>query len=168
MGPVYAEAEMDASRGAIFDYLLDVGSRPVIFGSDIEDFRLLDIDPEGEGAGYRFRFRRGSWVGMTIESSERPVRLSERGETGRGNRTPAGFEWELSETPAGLSNVRVSYWTEVEGVSAALDRVTGHPGRHARILRAALGRLREQVEGGPEKVEFLAVAGGNRFETGVP
>ena len=168
MGPVFAEAEVDATREAIFDYLIDVGSRPVIFGPDMEDFRLLDIDPEGVGAGYRFWFRRGSQVAMTVESSERPGRISERGETGRGNRTPAGFEWELSETPSGLSQVRLSYWTEVSGAGAALDRLTGHPGRHTRILRSALGRLREQVEDGARKLELPAIAGGNRFETGIP
>jgi len=168
MGPVSAEAEIDATREAIFDYLLDVGSRPVIFSRDMEEFRLLAIDPEGDGAGYRFRFRRGGWTGMTIESSERPVRISERGETGRGNRTPAGFEWELSETPSGLSQVRLSYWTEVSGPGAVLDRLTGHAGRYTRILRASLGRLREEVEGGDRKVELPVVAGGNRFETGIP
>lgn len=168
MGPVSAEAEIDATREAIFDYLLDVGSRPVIFSRDMEDFRLLDIDPEGDGAGYRFRFRRGGWIGMTIESSERPVRISERGETGRGNRTPAGFEWEFSETPSGLSQVRLSYWTEVSGPGAAIDRLTGHAGRYTRILRTSLGRLREEVEEGARKVELPVVAGGNRFETGIP
>ena len=168
MGPVSAEAEIDAPRQVIFDYLMDVESRPVLFGSDMEHFRLLDLDPEGEGAGYRFRFKRGKWVGMTVESSERPIRISERGETGRGNRTPAGFEWELSETPAGLSQVRLSHWTEVMGAAAALDRITGHSGRYTRILRAALGRLRTQVESGEEQVDRLTVAGGNRFETGIP
>ena len=168
MGPVSAEADIDAPREAIFAYLLDVASRPVIFGPDMQQFRLFDLDSEGLGAGYRFRFRRGAWVGMTLVSSERPIRLSERGETGRGNRTPAGFEWELAETVAGLSRVRLSYWTEVAGPSAALDRVTGHPGRHERFLKAALGRLREQVEQGSEEVMPVEVAGGNRFETGVP
>lgn len=168
MGPVSAEAEIDASREAIFEYLLDVASRPVIFGPDMQEFRLFDLDSEGLGAGYRFRFRRGAWVGMTLVSSERPIRVSERGETGRGNRTPAGFEWELSETVAGLSLVRVSYWTEVTGPAAAVDRITGHAGRHERVLKAALGRLRDQVEEGSEEVESIAVAGGNRFDTGVP
>lgn len=168
MGPVFAEAEIDASREEIFDYLLDVASRPVIFGPDMEQFRLFDLDTEGEGAGYRFRFKRGGWVGMTLVSTERPIRLSERGETGRGNQTVAGFEWELSETPAGLSLVRLSYWTEVTGAAGALDRVTGHAGRHTRVLRAALGRLREQVEGGGEAIAHVEVAGGNRFQTGIP
>ncbi|MFZ9668812.1 MAG: SRPBCC family protein [Solirubrobacterales bacterium] len=168
MGPVFAEAEIDASREEIFDYLLDVASRPIIFGPDMEQFRLFDLDTEGEGAGYRFRFKRGGWVGMTLVSSERPIRLSERGQTGRGNQTVAGLEWELSETPAGLSLVRLSYWTEVTGAAGALDRVTGHAGRHTRVLRAALGRLREQVESGGEAIAHVEVAGGNRFQTGIP
>ncbi|MFM9150172.1 MAG: hypothetical protein ACKORA_06840 [Solirubrobacterales bacterium] len=71
MGPVFAEAEIDATREEIFEYLLDVASRPVIFGPDMEQFHLFDLDPVGKGAGYRFRFKRGGWVGMTLVSTER-------------------------------------------------------------------------------------------------
>lgn len=168
MGPVFAEAEIDAPREAIFDYLMDLASRPVIFDRDIEDFRLVDLDSKGVGAGCRFRFRRGDWVGMTIVAAERPMRISERGETGRGNRTIAGLEWEIGESITGLSEVRLSYWTEVEGVAGTIDRLTGGAGRHERYLKSALARLRHEVETGSDAVERIQVAGGNRFETGVP
>lgn len=169
MGPVFAEAEIDASRQKIFDYLLDLGSRPVIFGDSVTEFRLLDIQSRGIGSGARFRFgKRGSWVDLTITGAEEPRRISERGHTGRGNRTPAGMEWEIEETPAGPSRVRASYWTEVSGVAGAVDRITGGAGKHERMLRSALTRLRSEVESGVETSEVPRIAGIGRFETGVP
>lgn len=169
MGPVYAEAEIDVEREVLFDYLMDYSTRPVIFGDDLIDFRLVGYRSEGVGAGARFRLgRHGSWLGMSITEAERPVRISERGKTGRGNMTPAGFEWEFETTPAGPTAVRLSYWTQVEGAAAVPDRFTGRAGWHTRLMKSALGRLRTQVEEGLFERERVTVAGGNRFETGVP
>lgn len=169
MGPVFAEAEIDARREKIFEYLLDLGSRQVIFGRSMTEFRLLDIQSGGVGAGARFRFgKRGSWVDLTITAAEDPRRISERGHTGRGNRTPAGMEWEIEELPTGPSLVRVSYWTEVSGVAGALDRITGRSRWHERTLRSALAKLRSEVESGESRSELPRVAGISRFETGVP
>lgn len=169
MGPVYAEAEIDVPREVLFDYLMDYSTRPVLFGDDMSGFRLVGYQSEGVGAGARFRLgKHGSWLGMSITAGERPVRISERGATGRGNMTPAGFEWEFEATPAGPTAVTLSYWTEVTGPAAVPDRFTGRAGWHTRILKAALGRLRDQAEGGLFERETLTVAGGNRFETGVP
>lgn len=169
MGPVYAEAEIDVPREVLFDYLMDYATRPVVFGDDITAFRPVGFDLEGVGAGARFRLgKHGSWLGMTLSGADRPVRISERGTTGRGNRTPAGFEWEFEVTPAGPTAVRLSYWTEVGGAAAVPDRFTGRAGWHTRILKSALGRLRTQTEEGRFDRADVAVAGGNRFETGVP
>lgn len=169
MGPVYAEAEIDVEREVLFDYLMDYSTRPVIFGDDLIDFRLVGFQSEGVGAGARFRFgRHGSWLGMSITDAERAVRISERGTTGRGNMTPAGFEWEFEVTPAGPTAVTLSYWTRVEGAAAVPDRFTGRAGWHTRALKSALGRLRTQVEEDLFERERIAVAGRNRFETGVP
>ena len=159
MGPVYAEAEIDVPREVLFDYLMDYASRPVVFGDDLLGFRPVGFETEGVGVGARFRLgRHGSWLGMSITDAERPVRISERG----------GFEWEFESTPAGPTAVRLSYWTEVEGAAAVPDRFTGRSGWHARLLKSALGRLRTQAEDGRFEVADVAVAGGNRFETGVP
>jgi hypothetical protein len=169
MGPVYAEAEIDVPREVLFDYLMDYSTRPVVFGEDLTGFRLVGFEAVGIGAGARFRLgKHGSWLGMSITDAEGPVRISERGSTGRGNMTPAGFEWEFEVTPAGPTAVRLSYWTEVEGAAAVPDRFTGRAGWHTRLLKSALGRLRVQVEEGRFGREDLTVAGGNRFETGVP
>ena len=169
MGPVYAEAEIDAPREEIFEYLLDYLTRPVLFGDSASDFRMLQLDPRGVGAGARFRFRRRSaWVSLAITGAERPSRVSERGSTGRGNQTPAGMEWEITETEGGPSRVKVFYWTEPSGLAAVPDRLTGGAGWYGRLLKRVLAHLREEIEGGREEAAALSVAGGNRFETGIP
>lgn len=168
MGPVFAEIEIDAPRELIHDYLMDVATRRDLYGNSIRDFRLLRLDSRGIGAGARFQFRRRkAWTDTTITSSEPPRRISERGETGRLNRTPTGTEWELAESATGVSTVRVSYWTEPAGMARAFDRLTGGAGWHRRRLKRATTRLRELIEADLASTEPVGVAGGNRYTTGV-
>jgi hypothetical protein len=168
MGPVYAETEIDAPREMIYEYLLDIGTRPVLFGDSISDFRLLRLDSHGIGAGARFKFkRRSAWNDTTITSTEAPRRVSERGATGRLNRNRTGFEWEIGEAANGVSVVRLSYWIDPHGFYRHFHRLTGGSRWYTRQLRHALKRLREQVEAERMESERIAVAGGNRYETGI-
>ncbi len=168
MGPVYAETEIDAPREMIFEYLLDINTRPVLFEGAIEDFRLLRLDPRGIGAGARFRFkRRSAWNDTTITAAEAPRRISERGATGRLNRNKTGFEWEIGEDTSGISVVRLSYWIEPYGVYRYVQRLTGGPRWYTRQMNRALRRLRDLIEAERTATEKTRVAGGNRYETGV-
>lgn len=168
MGPVFAEIEIDAPRERIHEYLMDLATRRDLYGDSIRDFRLLRLDSRGIGAGARFQFRRRStWTDTSIVASELPRRISERGETGRFNRTGTGTEWELAESAAGVATVRVSYWTEPTGVAKAFDRLTGGAGWHRRRLKRAARRLRELIEADQASAEAVGVAGGNRYATGV-
>ncbi len=168
MGPVYAETEIDAPREMIYDYLLDVSTRPVLFAGAIDDFRLLRLDTRGLGAGARFRFKRHSaWNDSTITAIEAPRRISERGATGRLNRNKTGFEWEIGEDSGGVSVVRLSYWIEPYGVYRHFQRWTGGPRWYTRQMRNALRRLRELIEAERMATEEVGVAGGNRYETGI-
>ena len=168
MGPLYAEIEIDAPREVIYEYLLDISTRPRIFGDSISDFRLLRLDTHGTGAGARFRFkRRSAWVDTSITAVEPPRRISERGATGRLNRNLTGTEWEIEEAANGISLVRLSYWVEPHGVYRHFHRLTGGSRWYGRQLRLAVRRLREQVEADRMEADRSTVAGGNRFETGV-
>jgi uncharacterized protein YndB with AHSA1/START domain len=168
MGPVYAETDIDAPREMIYEYLLDISTRPVLFGDSIRDFRLLRLDTRGVGAGARFRFsRRSAWNDTTITAAEAPRRISERGSTGRLNRNPTGFEWEIGEAATGVSSVRLSYWIEPYGFYRYFHRLTGGTRWYTRQMRHALRRLRETIEAERMETEHIAVAGGNRYETGI-
>jgi uncharacterized protein YndB with AHSA1/START domain len=168
MGPVYAEIEIDAPREMIFEYLLDISTRPVVFGDSIADFRLLRLDPHGVGAGARFRFkRRSAWADTTITSVESPRRISERGASGRLNRNPTGTEWEIAESGSGVSIVRLTYWTEPNGIYKLTDRMAGGAGWYGRQLRHAVKRLRDVIEAERTETDEIPVAGGNRYKTGI-
>ena len=71
MGPVYAEIDIDAPREQIFDYLLDISTRPVLFEDSISHFRLLRLESRGIGSGARFQFkRRSKWADTSITAVE--------------------------------------------------------------------------------------------------
>lgn len=168
MGPVYAEIEIDAPREMICEYLLDIRTRPVIFGDSIADFRLLRLETRGIGAGARFRFkRRTAWNDTTITAIEFPRRISERGATGRLNRNQTGFEWEIAEAANGVSLVRLSYWIDPFGFYRHFHRLTGGSRWYSRQMRKATRRLRDLVEAERIETEQIAVAGGNRYKTGI-
>jgi len=168
MGPVYAETEIDAPREMIFEYLLDINTRPVLFEGAIENFRLLRLDTRGLGAGARFRFKRHSaWNDTTITAAEAPRRISERGATGRLNRNQTGFEWEIGEDVSGVSVVRLSYWIEPYGVYRYVQRLTGGSRWYTRQMRRAVRRLRDLIEAERTATEKIEVAGGNRYQTGI-
>lgn len=168
MGPVFAEIDIDAPREKIRDYLLEFTTRRELYGDSIDQFRLVRINSHGIGAGARFRFTRGhAWADSTITGVE-PGRVSERGMAGRFNRTPNGTEWELDESPSGVTRLRLSYWTEPTGVAKKFDRFTGKAGWHGRRLKRTVARLRDRMESGEVAATAPAgVAGGKRHEVGV-
>ncbi len=152
----------------IYDYLLDIATRPKIFGNSISGFRLLRLDTRGVGAGARFQFRRRSaWVDTTITAVDPPRRISERGGTGRLNRNRTGTEWEIAEATNGVSLVRLSYWVDPHGFYRHFHRLTGGSRWYGRQMRKAVRRLRDMVEAEQMESDRITVAGGNRYETGV-
>ncbi|HTU15749.1 MAG TPA: SRPBCC family protein [Solirubrobacterales bacterium] len=168
MGPVYAEIEIDAPREQIFEYLMDIATRPDLYGDSISNFRLLRLESRGIGAGARFQFkRRDTWADTSIVAAESPRRISERGTTGKLNRTKTGTEWEIAESPGGVSTVRVSYWTEPTGMAKMFDRMKGGAGWYGRLVKRVASELRDRVEHERTDVVPVGVAGGNRYATGV-
>lgn len=168
MGPVYAEIEIDAPRELIFNYLMDMATRPDLYGKSVSKVRLLRLDSRGIGAGARFQFkRRKAWADSSITAAESPRRISERGATGRLNRTVTGTEWEIAESPSGVSLVRVSYWTEPKGMAKAFDRMNGGAGWYRRLMKRVAAELRDRVEAERLSTVPVGVAGGNRYSTGV-
>lgn len=168
MGPVFAEIDIDAPREKIHDYLMDFSTRKELYGDSVKTFRLLRLNSRGVGAGARFQFtRREAWEDSSITAAE-PARISERGVTGRYNKTATGTEWELAEAPSGVTTVRISYWTEPVGFGRLFDRLTGGTGWHTRRIKRAGARLRDLMESErPTVAAPVVVAGGNRHPTGI-
>ncbi|MGK2954679.1 MAG: SRPBCC family protein [Solirubrobacterales bacterium] len=168
MGPVYAEIDIDAPREMIFDYLMDMATRPALYGDSVSSFRLLRLESRGIGAGARFQFkRRKKWADSAIVSAESPRKISERGATGNLNRTKTGTEWEIAESTGGISTVRLSYWTEPTGFAKMFDRMNGGAGWYGRLVKRAARELRSRIEAERTATTEVGVAGGNRYATGI-
>jgi uncharacterized protein YndB with AHSA1/START domain len=171
MGPVSTEIEIDVPREQLFATLVDLAVRPSFTDHFLTDFHLTRIDPRGVGAGARFRAQgpmRKVWMDTTIVSAEEPFRIVEEGRGGRGNRIRNHTVWELTGGPGALTAVRVSHWTEPGAVDRALELLSMASLWQARGWRRALRRLRDNLESEQPVAERIAVAGGNRYATGIP
>ena len=171
MGPISTEIEIDAPREQIFAALADLGARPSFTDHFLTDLHLTRIDGTGVGAGARFHAQgplRSPWMDTTIVSTEEPFRIVEEGSGGRGNRIRNHTVWELTEAPGGLTAVRVSHWTEPAPLDRVLELLSLGSLWQARGWRQALRRLRDNLESDRPVVERIAVAGGNRYATGIP
>lgn len=104
----------------------------------------------------------------TILATEEPFRIVEEGRGGRANRIPSHTVWELTEGAGGLTKVRVSCWTEPRPVDRGLELLSAGSHWQARGWREALRRLRCKLESDQFASERIAVAGGNRYATGIP
>jgi hypothetical protein len=104
-----------------------------------------------------------------IDEVDPPHRVVEHGRGGRANRIPATTVWELLEGPGGLTRVRVSHWTEpANPVDRLLEALSGTARWQERHWREALRRLRDLLESGGPSPSRVAIAAGNRHETGIP
>ena len=172
MGPVSADIEIDAPRERAFEAIADLARRPSFTDHFIAGFHLTRIESRGLGAGARFRFQqplRSVWTDTAIAELEEPHRIVERGHGGRGNRIPTTTAWELLESGGSLIRVRVSHWTEPSNpFDRALEAISGTTFWQQRGWNEALRRLRDLLESEAPIPARVAVAGGNRYATGIP
>jgi uncharacterized protein YndB with AHSA1/START domain len=172
MGPISAEAEIDVPRERVFATIVDLAVRPSFTDHFLTDFHLTRIEATGVGAGARFRVQaplRSVWMDTTIVELEEPHRIVECGQGGRVNRIPNHTVWELTEAPGSLTAVRMSHWTEPPNpLDRGLELLSAGSVWEERGWRRAMRRLRDGLESGAWDDNRIAVAGGNRYATGIP
>ncbi|HEY1853806.1 MAG TPA: SRPBCC family protein [Solirubrobacterales bacterium] len=172
MGPISAEVEVDASREEAFALLADLSLRPAFTDHFLTGFHLLRIDPVGLGAGARFRVAtplRSPWADTTIAELEEPFKVVERGRTGRANRIETTTVWELTGGTGDLTKITLATWTQpTHPVDKTVEALSGADFFQRRGWKEALHRVREILEGERPVEDRIAVAGGNRYETGIP
>jgi uncharacterized protein YndB with AHSA1/START domain len=172
MGPLSAEIEIDVPRERVFEALADLAVRPSFTDHFLSGFHLTRIASSGVGAGARFRLEaplRSVWMDTAIVELEPPHRIVERGQGGRANRIVVNTVWELTEAAGSLTAVRLTHWTEPRNpVDRGLELLSAASTWQQRRWREALRRLRDGLESGGWDGQRIAVAGGNRYATGIP
>jgi uncharacterized protein YndB with AHSA1/START domain len=171
MGPISAEIEIDVPRERVFELVGDLAARPAFTDHFLSGFHLTRLESSGVGAGARFRVEqplRSVWMDTTITELQPSHLIVEHGQGGRVNRIRTRTVWELTEGPGSLTTVRVAHWTEPGVVDRALELASGASFWQQRRWREALRRLRYLLESDSPRPARLAVAGGNRYATGVP
>jgi len=170
MGPLRAETEIDVPRERVFEAIGNLAVRPAFTDHFLSSFHLTRIESTGIGAGARFRVGaplRSVWMDTAIVELEAPFRIVERGQGGRVNRIPTHTVWELTGGPGSLTAVRVSHWTEPRRFDRGLELLSAASVWQERSWREAMRRLREGLESGTLEGGRVAVAGGNRYATGI-
>jgi hypothetical protein len=172
MGPVVAEIEVEATREAAFELISDLGRRPSFTDQFLTGFHLTRIDARGVGAGARFRVKaplRSPWEDTTIVELREPNRIEERGLGGRVNRIPNHTVWETEPSKAGMIVVRVTHWTEpTNPIDKLVESLSFGAHFQRKGWQRAVKRLRDVLEADGPGGERIAVAGGNRYTTGIP
>jgi hypothetical protein len=171
MGPLHAEIEIDVPRDRLFLALADLAARPSFTDHFLSDFHLTRLESTGVGAGARFRVQaplRKVWMDTAIVALEEPFRIVEEGAGGRGNRIRTHTVWEITGGAGSLSALRVAHWTEPGRVDRALELLSAASFWQQRSWREALRRLRDILESDSPVPERVAIAGGNRYATGIP
>jgi hypothetical protein len=149
--------------------IADLSARPSFCDHFMHDYRIARIEASGEGAAARFSVDppgAETWVETVISEAERPHLIAERGRCGRNHRVPVFTAWELTEG-AGVTNVRVTFWSEPSMPIDRLRELRGAGRWYRRRWRTALRRLTRVIEG-DEPVRRVEVAGGDRVATLVP
>jgi uncharacterized protein YndB with AHSA1/START domain len=172
MGPISAEVEIDASREAAFELISDLARRPNYTDHFLTGYHLTRIEARGVGAGARFRVEaplRSPWEDTTIVELDEPFKIVERGAGGRSNRIPTHTVWEIELAKAGMTLVRFTHWTTPkEPVDKLVEALSFGAHFQQKGWKMALNRLRDLLEAGGPGGERIAVAGGNRYATGIP
>ena len=151
MRPVRAKTTIQRPVDEVYDYLLDIGTRPEFAPSLFLDFRLTRVESYGVGAGARFRLHRkirDRFAGTTIVAASPFHRIFEEGSTGRGARVPLAIEYLLEAQSGGSTKVEMIFETHPLNLADQLRAIGLRRHVKARLPRS-LKRLRDILEQSP-------------------
>jgi PAS domain-containing protein len=158
-----ATTTIDRPSEAIFEYLLDIGSRTEFAPELFREFHLTRVESKGVGSGARYRLHRklrDRRAGSSITEATPGQRILEEGSTGRGGRVGMAQEYLLEEQPGGATKVT---WIIETYPMNPTDRLRefGERRQIKRRMKRGARRLRDILESSPDAVrgERPTVAG---------
>jgi uncharacterized protein YndB with AHSA1/START domain len=166
MLPIELHAHISASREEIFDLISDLGVRPAWNDHYQSNYRLVNPQSRGAGAGARYLMDAPMWkcwVGTSVVEADRPRRIVERTAGGRGGKSAGGIEWEITPMGRGLTRVALTIWSETGTPRERFKEKLGFRRWVRRGAKGSLDRLRVILEERPDRP--LARASVAAFET---
>ncbi len=150
MDPITVEATISRPREEVFEYLSNIANHAEFTDHYLVDWHLTREDPEGPGAGARFRVKaplsRFSWADVTLAEVQVPYRIVEHGRYGKYNRTRMLATYTLSPRASDTTLVEYSFETEPVMLSDRLMEMLGGRSWTRRQLTKAMRRLRRILE----------------------
>ena len=144
MLPVTVHAFIAAPRDELAEFIADYGARPAWCDHFMKDYRLVNPEARGVGAGARFLLDApglSRYIEATIvEADGRHV--AERLHGGRNGKTRGEMVWELSREGSGLTRVQVTMALDTGTPREAFKERFGSRRWTRRGLKTALARLR--------------------------
>jgi len=151
MRPVRAKITIHRPVEEVFDYLLDIGSRPEFAPTLFLDFRLTRVESYGVGAGARYRLHRklrDRFAGSTIVEAKPFERIFEEGSTGRAGRVPLAIEYLFEQQSDEVTIVTMMFETHPLNLADQIREFRFRSHLKSRVPRS-LKRLRDILEGAP-------------------
>lgn len=166
MDPFSVSVTIAKPREEVFAYLADIANHAEFTDHFLVDWRLTREDSYGVGAGARFRIKarmnRFPWADVTFTEVEAPLRIVERGRSGKFNRIKTLGIYELAQAPG--NGTRVTFTFEALGKTPS-DRLLEKLGARRFMKRRtekAMRRLRDVLEEGRGRGHRPTIAGGPR------
>ncbi len=161
MEPVETSVLIARPREEVFEYLADIANHAEFTDHFLVDWHLLREDTYGQGAGARYRVKRGNrfdFGDFTFAEVDPPFRILERGRSGKFNRIRTVGIWTLHDGPGGLTRVDYSFESQPKMPSDHLIDLLGR-GKRKRKQAKALNRLRSILEENRDRGRRMTVAG---------
>lgn len=148
-------------REEIFAYLADVANHAEFTDHFLVDWHLLREDSYGEGAGARYRVKRGNrfdFGDFTLAEVTPPFRILEQGRSGKFNRVRTVGVWTLHDGASGTTRVDYSFESQPVMLSDHLIDLLGR-GKRKRKQARSLRRLQAILEENRDRGPRMTVAG---------
>jgi uncharacterized protein YndB with AHSA1/START domain len=162
--PITVTTTIARSREQVFEYLADIANHAEFTDHYLVDWHLTREDPQGQGAGARFRVKaplsRFSWADVTFADVQPPYRIVERGRGGKFNRIRMLGTYTLSPGTSDTTRVEYTFETEPPMLSDRLLEALGGRTWTRHQLNKAMRRLRTILEEGRDRGRRTTVASG--------
>lgn len=166
MGPFTVSQTVFRPREEVFDYLADTANLPEFTDHFLEDWRMVQEEPRGIGAGGRFRlkvpFGRFAWGDSAIVEIQPPRLIVMAGRSGKYNRTRTLWVFELADNGDSTTRVEVTVETRPPLPTDRLMEAVWEARPQRRGWRKAMRRLAAILEQDRERGARATIAGGAR------